>query len=211
MTFLQASAASKHMVGVFCGSDEAIPDLYKEQALELGSALAKSGHGLITGGANTGLMSAVVNGFTKKADPLHSKGVIPAIFKNYNVRHPKIPECNLVWTDTIHERLQVFQEKCDAMVILPGGFGTLHELMDFMVPKQWGLMEKKIILLNTDHYWDHLLEQFKVMVEKKALKQKHLDLLVVVTSIEECIKAIQNKGVSDHQGLNDRYWEKSTK
>lgn len=210
-SLLNASSLSNHQVGVFCGTDEAIPALYKDLAFELGKSLALAGHGLVTGGGNTGLMGAVVNGFIAEGKALHTRAVIPALFKPYNAHHQKIPENNLVWTDTIHQRLQTFNETCDTLVILPGGFGTLHELMDFLVPKQWGLVNKPIVLVNADHYWDHLLAQFKVMVEKNALKQKHLELLIVTTSVEECIQAIQNQDTAlKHEGLNDRYWEKKT-
>ena len=129
------------------------------------------------------------------------QGVIPSLFKNYNVHHPKIPELNLVWTETIHQRLQAFNERCDTLVVLPGGFGTLHELMDFIVPKQWGLTDKKIILLNSDHYWDHLLLQFKTMVEKNALKQRQLDLLVVVTNVQSAWKRFTTKTFYLHIGV----------
>jgi len=196
-----------HHVGVFCATDEQVPDIYKDEAYKLGSALYQAGHGLVTGGGNSGLMNAVVNGFAVHADTQHLRGVIPSVFKDYNVHHLKIPEGNLVWTDNIHQRLQTFHDRCETMVILPGGFGTLHELMDFIVPKQWGLHAKKIILLNIDHYWDYQLLQFKVMVEKNALKQKHLDLLYVVTSVEDCMEAIKT-GCVAHDGLTDRYWEK---
>ena len=199
---------SAHHVGVFCGTDEAIPDSYKKEAFELGQALAQAGYGLTTGGANTGLMNAVINGFASEGNEGHTHAVIPAIFKSLNVHHPKIPEENLTWTETIYQRLQTFSNTCDTMVVLPGGFGTLHELMDFMVPKQWGLTNKNIILINSDHYWDHLLLQFRTMVENHALKQKHLDLLVVANSIEDCIKAIQEENPSANDGLSDRYWEK---
>lgn len=199
-----------HHVGVFCATDEQVPDLYKTQAYELGVALSQAALGLVTGGGNSGLMNAVVNGFTSQEETENLRGIIPAIFKTYNVHHPKIPVANLIWTDNIHQRLQGFHDQCDTMVILPGGFGTLHELMDFIVPKQWGLNQKKIILFNMDNYWDNQLLQFKVMVEKKALKQKHLDLLSVVTTVDECIQLIQAEGTSIHQGLNDRYWEENS-
>jgi uncharacterized protein (TIGR00730 family) len=195
-----------HHVGVFCSADDHVPDFYKAQAFELGLALHRSGYGLVTGGGNCGLMNAVANGFVSEVQSKHMRGAIPSVLKNYNVHHPKIPEENLLWTDTIYQRLQMFHDHCDTMVVLPGGFGTLHELMDFMVPKQWGLITKKIILLNIDHFWDHLLLQFKVMVEKNALNQKHMDLLTVVTTVAECIEAIK-VGDVPHEGLSDRFWD----
>jgi uncharacterized protein (TIGR00730 family) len=196
------------MVGVFCATDEGSPELYKEKAFELGASLAEAGCSLMTGAGNSGLMNAVVNGFAKNGDLDKLTGALPLIFKSYNVHHPKIPEQNLIWTETIHHRLQNFHDRCDVMVVLPGGFGTLHELLDFIVPRQWGMHDKPIILFNVDNYWDHQILQFQKMVEKKILKQKHLDLLTVVTNVEDCIRAIHEKDSRDHQGLNDRYWEK---
>lgn len=202
---------STHHVGVFCATNEEIPSLYKKEAFELGQSLAQSGFALVTGGGNTGLMNAVMNGFSSATDPVQMHAFIPSIFKTLNVHHLKIPQSNLIWTDTLHQRLQGFHDVCDTIVVLPGGFGTLHELMDFIVPKQWGLTQTTILLLNIDHYWDHQLLQFKTMVEKNMLKQKHLDLLKVVGSVEECMEALTNQAVLPaHAGLSERYWEESS-
>lgn len=207
MLFLMNQASAYH-VGVFCATDNNIPDSYKQVAFDLGKSLAQKGHSLTTGGGNTGLMNAVTNGFISTGDVSRTHAVTPIIFKDYNAHHLDIPHSNLVWTETIHQRLQEFDKQCNVMVVLPGGFGTLHELMDFLVPKQWGLTDKQIILLNTDHFWDHLLMQFQTMVEKKTLKQKHLDLLIVVADVAECMEAINNQSnTASHHGLNDRYWE----
>ncbi len=196
-------------VGVFCATDEKIPQEYKDCAFQLGESLVESDMQLITGGANSGLMAAVVNGFASKGNHDHLHGVIPELFKSYNVHHALIPEDNLTWTTSIYHRMQTFHDSCDAMVVLPGGFGTLHELMDFIVPKQWGLTNKKIILLNFDHYWDHQLLQFKTMVEKNVLQQKHLDLLTVVSSVDSCIEALKDIKGSDLHTLDERYWEEN--
>jgi predicted Rossmann-fold nucleotide-binding protein len=80
--------------------------------------------------------------------------------------------------------------------------------MDFLVPKQWGLTNKKIILFNFDNFWDHQLRQFDKMVETNALQQKHLDLLTVVTTVDECIQILCETKTSDLHDLDTRYWEK---
>jgi hypothetical protein len=198
---------ASHNVGVFCAADDQIPETYKQLTYELGRRLREAGLGLVTGGSNSGLMNVVVNGYADLDGAERLFGIIPSVFKSYNVHHPKIPKGHLIWVDGIYQRLQSFHDKCDTMVVLPGGFGTLHELMDFMVPKQWGMSDKKVILLNVDGYWDGLMHQFQVMVEKKALKQKHLDLLTVVSTVEECMHVIQVQEGA-HPGLQDRYWEK---
>jgi uncharacterized protein (TIGR00730 family) len=208
LSLLSVACLQATQIGVFCATDDKIPASYKEAAFNLGEALTKAGFGLTTGGANSGLMNAVMDGFASQGthDKLH--GVMPALFKSYNVHHKKIPESNLSWTENIYHRLQTFHDHCDAMVVMPGGFGTLHELMDFLVPKQWGLTNKKIILFNFDNFWDHQLRQFDKMVETNALQQKHLDLLTVVTTVDECIQILCETKTSDLRDLDTRYWEK---
>lgn len=202
-------------VGVFCSADDKISTQYKKLAHYLGQLIAENKWGLVTGGSRTGLMKEVIDGYTESPHhtDLHSvKGILPTVFKEANIHHPKIKENNLLWTDSVHLRLASFQDNCDALVFLPGGFGTLHELMDFLVHNQFGLMKKKIILVNINHYWDPLLQQFKVMSDQAALHKKHLEHLKVVTDINQCLKLIKTS--SDEklmQGVQDRYWEKENK
>ncbi|MBN9344437.1 MAG: Rossman fold protein, TIGR00730 family [Caedibacter sp. 38-128] len=197
----------EHYVGVFCSADDKISDRYKEEAWVLGKAISNEGYHLVTGGSCTGLMNAVINGFVFQKNQGKMKGIIPSVFKEYNVHHPQIVKKNLVWTDNLYQRLEIFQNTCDTLIVLPGGFGTLHELMDFLVARQFGITNKKIILLNLDCFWDYLLQQFKVMVVKNVLPQKHLDLLTIVTKVSECIKEIQMREQQNY-GLNYRFWEK---
>lgn len=197
-------------IGVFCGADDNISTRFKEIAFSLGAFIAEKNYGLVTGGSKTGLMKEVVDGYVKQAASEHLYGIMPEVLKNYDVQHNKIPKDNLTWVKTLHERLLEFQDKIEIAVILPGGFGTLHELMDFLVHEQFGLIKKRLILFNIDHFWDPLLAQFKVMVETSALKQKHLDQLEVVSTVEELAKLLETEKVNEskQEGLKDRYWEK---
>jgi predicted Rossmann-fold nucleotide-binding protein len=84
--------------------------------------------------------------------------------------------------------------------------------MDFLVHQQFGLIEKKIILINILGYWDPLLEQFKKMVRMNTLQQKHLDQLTVVSSVEEYLKIISDTEASSNKtGLDNYYWEEKNK
>lgn len=205
---IQSLHSNIKYVGVFCSADDKIPEQYKQESFALGVALRKNNYPLVTGAGRTGLMNSVINGYTSLDEGM-VKGVLPLIFKEYDISHPKLSNANLVWTDNIHQRLQSFQDLCDTMIILPGGFGTLHELMDFLVSKQFGLTNKKIILFNIDHFWDSLLNQFKIMVKKNALPQKHLDFLNITTSISDCLESLK-MNENHNSGLTDRFWEAKT-
>lgn len=135
------------------------------------------------------------------------QGILPMVFKASNVEHPSLLEQNLRWTETVSNRLDKFRKISDAVIVLPGVFGTLHELMDVLVHKQFKISDKPIILLNFNGFSDGLIVQFKNMVETKFLASHHLELLGVATTVEEALNLLR-KEYPIAKGLEDRYWEK---
>lgn len=193
---------------MFCGADEKVEEGYKTLAHNLGEMIAENGYGLVTGGSNTGLMQHVTNGFVRKgnnSENLH--GILPIIFKDAGVEHPLIPSINLVWTKSLGVRLEEFHKMSDAVIVLPGGFGTLHELMDFLVKKQFKQSNQPIILINTKDFWQGFLVQVNQMVTEKFLTQSHRTLFTVVNTADEAIKSLENEQPT-HQGIDDGYWKK---
>ncbi len=198
-------------VAVFCSADDKVSESFKILAHNLGKQLAKHNFGLITGGSRTGLMKEVVDGYTSGATSLENLyGVMPQVLAEYNVHHPAIPQENLHWVKTLHIRLAKYHDLADIIIILPGGFGTLHELMDFLVHNQFALNVKPIILINSQGYWDNLLAQFQTMIKHKLLSPKHLTALSLVKSDDECIEKLINQEFlySEKDGLSSYYWEK---
>lgn len=196
-------------VAVFCSADDKVSAEYKRLAHDLGAQLGLHGLHLVTGGSNTGLMKEVVDGYVETGSEKNIFGVLPESLKPYDVHHPSIPSSNLSWVSTIHVRLARFHELVQAVIALPGGFGTLHELLDFMVHKQFGLIQMPIILVNPDGFWDGLVSQFNHMKEQKLLSQKTLDGLDVVKSVQQCIDVVALLDYGEKQGLQDRYWEQN--
>lgn len=197
-------------VCVFCSGDDKCPQEYKQTAFLLGQELAKNNFKLISGGGNNGLMNEVNNGHAAVITDTTSRfGVIPQIMRKFNVHHPLIAANNLIWSKDVYMRLQTFYKICNDIVVLPGGFGTLHELMDCLVLSQFGVIKKRIYLLNIDNYWDSLLNQFNVMVSKKTLQQKHLDHLIVVKSLSELLDNLKSEVTLQlSQGFEDQHWKK---
>ncbi len=198
-------------VGVFCSADNKINAEYKEAIRDLGERLAESGFNLVTGGSETGLMKEVADGFLSKGSAENFYGILPETFRSLNIAHKSITEKNKIWTETVHNRLKVFHNRCDMVVVAPGGWGTLHELMDFLVHNQFDLIKTKIVLLNIDGFWDGILAQFEKMKTENALNPKHFDLFFIALSIEHCMNILHEENMSnrDDMNLRSRYWEEA--
>lgn len=196
-------------VAVFCSADNKASDSLKMLARDIGIKLGEHAAGLVTGGSKTGLMKEVIDGYLSTAEHAENMyGVIPSVLKEFNVHHTGIFPSHLLWVDTMHTRLATFHELSDIVVILPGGFGTLHELMDFLVAKQFAIINKPIILVNYEHFWDKLLKLFNNMQTQNLLAQSHKNIFTVVSNAEECIRAITTLSPIEHAGLESLYWEK---
>ena len=205
--------AGQPMVAVFCSADDNASDQFKILAHNLGKQLAGSHYGLITGGSRTGLMKEVTDGYVATAKDLKNLyGALPQVLASYNVQHTAIPTQNLLWTETLHTRLDIFNQRADIIIILPGGFGTLHELLDFLVINQFTPNKKPIIIINPDGYWDHLLQQFETMIKHKLLSKHHAAALITVSSERECLRLLTTENfVTVEHGLETHYWERSEK
>lgn len=208
--FLLSTSVPMIKVAVFCSADNKVSQQFKIAAYSLGQRLSKANFGLVTGGSKTGLMKELIDGYVDQAESTnHLYGIMPYVLAPYDVHHQAIPVENLKRVETLHVRLATFHELADVVIVLPGGFGTLHELMDFLVHNQFALSKKSIILINTDGYWNSLLAQFQVMVDHNLLSSVHLSILQIALTVDECIDILINKRFSaTGQGLADLYWQK---
>jgi uncharacterized protein (TIGR00730 family) len=198
---------SSPIVCVFCGANSKLPRTYEAEAFKVGAALANNGFALATGGGKVGLMKQVIEGHASTSSQVTRYGVIPLILKPYEPQHHLIPVENIIWTNSIHGNLENFASLGEHIIVLPGGFGTLHELIDCLVHNQFGLSQKHIYLYNLEDFWDPLLEQFKVMVKVHALEQIHLDHLIVVNSLEQLLHQLKSgKKFNLAQGFDDQHW-----
>lgn len=165
-------------LAVFCGSKSGNNPLFEKQARDLGYLLAEKKVELIYGGGNKGIMGAVANAVLERSGKL--TGIIPSILKDREHHHEGITE--LIIVDNMHTRKKMLYEKCDAAIILPGGFGTMDEFFEMLTWNQLSIHDKRIFILNTAGYYDHLLSLAAVMQQEGFLYDKIEDRLVVVTS-----------------------------
>lgn len=172
-------------VNVFCGAEDKLPVAYKQLAFALGARLAENNITLVTGGGNTGLMKELNDGHASVALDMPRYGIIPDVFAGMGGEHEQIPKENLFWIKGKPNRLKDTHAIYDDIIVLPGGFGTLYEVMDSLVHNQAGLFRKNIYLVNIDNFWQHLLELFTTMLDKSAISTEHRALLIEVENLDE--------------------------
>jgi uncharacterized protein (TIGR00730 family) len=146
-------SAVSHSVCVYCGSRFGTDPAYRADASQLGTALAGAGWRLVYGAGDVGLMGAVAN--ATQAAGGETFGVIPVHLLQHEVGKRDLS--SFIVTENMHERKKVMFMNSDAIVVLPGGAGSLDEFFEVLTWRQLGLHEKPVFLLNTKGYWDPLV------------------------------------------------------
>ena len=189
------STLTMPLVAVYCGSRLGNDEVYEQAARELGNALADHGMGLVYGGASIGLMGAVADEVIKGG--AEAVGVIPTFMLKHEIAHEQLTRLHL--TDTMHTRKTVMAEYADAFITLPGGLGTLEEIMEIATWRQLYQHEKPMIILNINGFYDRMIEHLKYTTEQGFMKQQDLDRLVVCNTINEAIEMLQTVvTINDH-------------
>ena len=140
-------------IAVFCGSKTGLDPIFTAHAAELGRGLAVAGMSIIYGGGNKGLMGALANSMLAGGGKI--TGVIPRILLEWEHQHEGLTE--LIITEDMHQRKKIMYERCEAAVILPGGFGTLDEMFEMLTWNQLNIHSKKIYILNSAGFYTHLI------------------------------------------------------
>ena len=152
----------------------------------LGKAIGAAGLGLVYGGANVGLMGAVAD--AALAAGAEVIGVLPQGLAGREIAHVDLTRLEMA--PTMHERKARMAELADAFLVLPGGYGTLDELMEAVTWAQLGLHAKPCILINTAGYWNGLLAFLDSIVTAGFLKAENRQLLLVAGSARDAIQIV---------------------
>jgi uncharacterized protein (TIGR00730 family) len=173
-----------HRVAVYCGSANGNNPAFLAEAVALGDAIAAAGLGLVYGGASVGLMGAVADAALRGGSEVI--GVLPDVLAGREIAHAKLTRLELV--PTMHERKARMAALANAFLVLPGGYGTLDELMEVVTWAQLKVHSKPCILINTAGYWDGLLRFLESTVAAGFLKQKNRELLLVAANGAEAVR-----------------------
>ncbi|MDB5202576.1 MAG: hypothetical protein JWQ27_1985 [Ferruginibacter sp.] len=164
-------------IAVFCGSKTGADPLFEAHTRELGYLLAEKNIKIIYGGGNKGLMAAVANAALEKNG--HVIGIIPKLLSEWEHQHNGLTELTVV--ENMHIRKQMLYEKCDAAIILPGGYGTLDEVFEMLTWNQLSIHNKKIFFLNSGGFYDHLIAHISKMHAEGFLYDHPDEKMTVLT------------------------------
>ena len=173
---------------MFGASSANIDARYADDARELGRRLAENGWRCVNGGGSVGLMGAVTDGTLDAGGEV--TGVIPKFMVDNGWCYDRLED--VVVTADMHQRKQIMSEMADAVIALPGGVGTLEELLETLTWRQLGLVKTPIIILNSLGYYDNLLSMLSHAIDEGFMKQSHARLWQVATTPQQAIALLDD-------------------
>src|SRR5262252_3722239 len=183
---MASTSKLRRRVAVYCGSADGNDPGYLAEARVLGRAIAVAGIGVVYGGANVGLMGAVADAALAAGGEVI--GVLPEVLAGREIAHTGLTRLESV--ATMHQRKARMVALSDAFLILPGGYGTLDEMLEIVTWSQLRLHAKPCILINTIGYWDGLLSFLDSTVRTGFLKPENRSLLLVAQTAVEAVRMV---------------------
>jgi uncharacterized protein (TIGR00730 family) len=173
---------------VFCASSSKVDEIYLNTARELADMCIEHQIHVLYGGGAFGLMGALADRILESEGKI--SGIIPDFMKAMQWAHNNVSE--MIVVEDLRERKKRMIENVDAVVALPGGVGTLEELLEVITLKQLGRFNKPIIIVNTEGFYNALIQLFDEMIEKHFMRDIHRQLWTVIESPSDLLHAINN-------------------
>ena len=180
-------------VCVYSASSSKIDKVYFEAAGRLGKLFAERRIRLVNGAGSIGLMRSVADAVLENGGEV--TGVIPRFMVEQGWHHTGLTR--LVEVESMHERKQLMADLSDAVIALPGGCCTLEELLVVITWKQLGLYLNPIVILNTNDFFDPLLDQLKRAIDENFMRRQHGDIWHVAATPEEAVELVYRVPVWD--------------
>lgn len=172
---------------IYCASSQDIDEHYKQLAHTAGQLCALNGWSVITGAGSEGLMGAANTGCQQAGGKV--TGIIPQWMIDRGWLQDGLDE--VIVANDMAERKQKFRDLCDAILVLPGGYGTMEELFETLTQKQLGLFDKPIVILNHNKFYDHLIEWVHLCHSQHFLRHdSDLKLFTVICTPQEIFPAL---------------------
>lgn len=173
---------------VYCASSAKVDKVYFVATERLAKEFVKEEVEVVYGGGSSGLMGKLADTIIENGGKI--KGIMPKFMNEVEWAHKGVLDFEL--TETMHERKAKFLENVDGLVALPGGSGTLEELLEAITLKRLGQFTKPIVILNTNGFYEPLMQMFQKCVSEKFMHEKHSKMWEFVNEPEEVIPAIKN-------------------
>jgi uncharacterized protein (TIGR00730 family) len=180
---------------VYCGSQPGRDPAYMEAGRALGKSIAEHGLRLIYGGGTKGIMGAVASGVLGHGGEV--TGIIPEFLVDMEATRHSLGQLDeLIVTKDMHERKHKMFERSDAFVTLPGGIGTLEEIVEIMTWAQLGRHAKPMVFANINGFWDPMLELVRHMRDQGFIHRAHLLQPLVIGEVAEIVPAILERAAA---------------
>lgn len=180
-------------VCVYCGSQPGTDPDHMEAGRLLGKSIAENGLRLVYGGGTKGIMGAVASGVLKHGGQV--TGIIPEFLMDMEATRSELTTLNeLIVTSDMHQRKHTMFERSDAFVTLPGGIGTLEEIVEIMTWGQLGRHRKPIVFANINGFWDPMLELVRHMRDQGFIHTGHLVQPLVIDQPQDIVPALLGLG-----------------
>ena len=176
-------------ISVFCGAHLGNNPIYASEAKKVAEVIVKKGMNVVFGGGDVGLMGVVSH--TALDNGGEVLGISLQSLYELELTNPRIQE--VVVAQTLLERKDIFMQRSDAFIVLPGGVGSLDELAEVMCSNQLGIINKPIGILNTNGYYDHLLAWMQKAVEEGFVSDANFNELIVSDSCEDLIERVASE------------------
>ncbi|KAJ8899207.1 hypothetical protein K2173_012383 [Erythroxylum novogranatense] len=188
---------------VFCGSRAGYKSSFSDAALDLGNQLVERNIDLVYGGGSSGLMGLISQ--TVSNGGCHVLGVIPKALMPHEITGVTIGEVKIV--EDMHKRKAEMARHADAFIALPGGYGTMEEVLEMIAWSQLGIYEKPVGLLNVDGYYNHLLSLFDKGVEEGFIKETERQIVIIAETADELIKRMEEYAPVHERVAPRQSWE----
>jgi uncharacterized protein (TIGR00730 family) len=178
--------APEKSICVYCASSQACDAFYHDAARRLGTTLSENGYSVIYGGGAVGSMGALAEGVLAAGGKI--VGVMPEFMMELEWGHSRLTELRIV--EDMRARKHMMLSESQGLVALPGGSGTLEELFEAITLKRLGIYTHPIVLVNTNRYFDPLLEFLKHSVAERFMDERHMQMWDVVARPDEVPDAL---------------------
>ncbi len=182
---MKQDTSEARAIVVYGASSEDIKQEYKDAARETGKLIAEAGCALVCGGGRQGLMKAAIDGALDAGG--EAIGVLPQFMIDNNWQHPGLTR--MIATASMHERKHTMAMMAVAAIACPGGCGTFEELLEIITWRQLNLYRGQVVILNTDGYYDPMLQMFDRAIEQGFMHADHKRLFTVATTAAEAVAA----------------------
>ncbi|MEO1434538.1 MAG: TIGR00730 family Rossman fold protein [Bacteroidota bacterium] len=188
-------------VCIYCASSPEIDSKYFKAADQLGQTLAKAGITIQYGGGAVGLMGQVADSAMEAGGKVI--GIIPEFMRAIELGHNHITE--LILVPDMHTRKSKMAADTDAVIALPGGVGTLEELLEILTWKRLGIYNNPIVLVNVDGYFDPLIQMMEKAIQEKFMKPGHQNLWLAINDPTKVVEAIESAPSWDPEKIRFNY------